>query len=82
MSCFKNLHSSSFFPDLMNGFADCSAAQDEEVSSRGSTRLPPEQMNALKDLPEFTRPGKRLMSILKDKLYGINLVQAYVKRPG
>ncbi|CAL2048064.1 unnamed protein product [Caenorhabditis brenneri] len=32
----------------------------------------PEQMNALKDLPEFTRPGKRLMSVIKDKLYGIN----------
>ncbi|EGT42747.1 hypothetical protein CAEBREN_07458 [Caenorhabditis brenneri] len=42
----------------------------------------PEQMAAIRELPEFILPGKRLMSILKDKLYGINLVQAYVKGPG
>ncbi|EGT39519.1 hypothetical protein CAEBREN_24736 [Caenorhabditis brenneri] len=42
----------------------------------------PEKVDAMKNPPEFTRPKQRLMSILKDKLYGINLVQAYVKRPG
>lgn len=41
-----------------------------------------EQMDALRGLPEFTRPKMRFMSIIKDKLYGINLVQVYLKGAG
>ncbi|EGT31637.1 hypothetical protein CAEBREN_25425 [Caenorhabditis brenneri] len=73
---------------LRDAQLECSAATGDEpypIIAFGSNidiDDAAEQMDALKLLPEFTLPNKRLMPILKEKLAGVNQVQIYCKGPG
>ncbi|EGT51230.1 hypothetical protein CAEBREN_14320 [Caenorhabditis brenneri] len=73
---------------LRDAQLECSAATGDEpypiitFASNIDVDDVEEQMDALKLLPEFTLPNKRLAQILKDKLGGINQVQIYCKVPG